>query len=89
MANHPSAVKRHRQSLKRRANNRDVKSKLSTLTRRVNEAITEGEQDQAKQGLLAASKALASAGSKGVIHPRAASRRTSRLARKVGRLSAE
>jgi small subunit ribosomal protein S20 len=89
VANHPSAIKRHRQSLIRRTSNRNVKSKLSTLVRRVNEAITEGNGDEAKQGLLAASKALASAGSKGVIHPRAASRRTGRLARKVARLSAQ
>ena len=41
MANHKSAIKRHRQSLKRRARNRSTKREVLTLTKRLLEASKE------------------------------------------------
>ncbi len=87
MANHPSALKRHRQSLKRRDANRSVKSRLHTLVRRVNEAILAEDGDTARSGLGDASKAMAKAASKGVLPRNTASRRTSRLAKRVAKLA--
>ncbi len=87
MANHPSALKRHRQSLRRRDANRTIKSTLRSLVRRVNEAVEAGEADKAREELGRASRALAKAATKGTIHPRNAARRTSRLARKVAGLA--
>jgi small subunit ribosomal protein S20 len=87
VANHPSALKRHRQSLRRRDANRIIKSTLRTIVRGVNEAVVAGEPDKAREELGRASRALAKAASKGTIHRRSASRRTSRLARKVAALS--
>ncbi len=88
MANHPSAIKRHKQSLKRRDANREVKSHIRTLVRRVNEAVEAGDAETANASLKNAARELARASSKGVLHTANASRRTGRLARKVAKLDA-
>lgn len=87
MANHPSAIKRHRQSRKRRAANQAEKARIRTITRKVETSTATGSAEQAKNALHEASQVLAKAASKGLIHPRTASRRTSRLAKKVAKLS--
>lgn len=87
MANHPSAIKRYRQSVKRRAANQAAKARIRTIARKVETTSATGNAEQAKKDLYEASRALAKAGSKGLIHPRTASRRTSRLAKKVAKLS--
>ncbi len=88
MANHPSAKKRHRQSEKTRKANHSVRAEIRTLVRKCNEAVTSGDAGAASESLRAASRALAKAASKGILHPRNASRRASRLARKVSVLNA-
>ncbi len=87
MANHPSAIKRHRQSLKKQASNKAVKSRIGTLTRRVNEAVAAGDVEAAQTALTDVSRGLAKAASKGTLHRSTASRRTSRLATKVAKLA--
>jgi small subunit ribosomal protein S20 len=87
LANHPSAKKRHRQSLLRRTRSRSAKSNVGGMVRKVNEAVTAGDKQAAETELRTASIALAKAASKGFIHSRNASRRVARLATKVGRLS--
>lgn len=88
MANHPSALKRHRQSLKRREAHRSRKSRIHTLVRAVDTAIGAGDQDAAAAGCRDASRALAKAASKGTLHKKTAARRASRLARRVAKASA-
>jgi small subunit ribosomal protein S20 len=83
VANHPSALKRHRQSRKRRTDNRSSKSRLHSLTRQVQESVTAGDRSEAEKRLREAAQALAKAASKGLIHATNAARRTSRLARRV------
>jgi small subunit ribosomal protein S20 len=87
VANHPSAAKRNRQSLKRRTRARAAKSTVSTFVTKVNAAIAAGDKQNAEAELKAASVVLAKAASKGVLHRRNASRRTARLAAKVGRMA--
>ena len=87
MANHPSAKKRHRQSLKRRSRARATKSTVSGLVRKVNETVESGDKQAAEAQLKTATVALAKAASKGTIHSRNASRRISRLAAKVAKLA--
>jgi small subunit ribosomal protein S20 len=87
VANHPSALKRHRQSRKRRTDNRSAKSRLSSMTRQVQESVTAGDKAEAQKRLRDASQALAKAASKGLIHAANAARRTSRLARRVATMS--
>lgn len=79
MANHPSALKRHLQSLKRNARNRSAKAALATQIKKArveiaNKAasITEGEVKNAV-------KLLARSARKGILHKKTASRRISRL----------
>ena len=83
MANHKSALKRHRQSLKRRARNVAVKSSLKTTIKKVREAITQKDAEKAQGLLIQTTKALDKAASKGVIHKNNAARRISRLAHSV------
>jgi len=79
LANHRSAIKRHRQSEQKRLKNRTVKSGVKTAVKRVRAAVQEGNVDEAKNLLKAASSELDSAASKGVLHKNNASRRISRL----------
>jgi small subunit ribosomal protein S20 len=64
-----------------------AKSKLRSQIRKVREAVTAGDAQAAAAELKSASQALAKASSKGLLHPRNASRRTGRLARTVAKLS--
>jgi small subunit ribosomal protein S20 len=88
VANHPSALKRHRQSEKRRQRNQAIKTHLRHLVRRVREAIGRRDVGAAVEGLKRATRALDRAVSKGVLHRNNASRRVSRLARAVRALDA-
>ncbi len=88
MANHKSAIKRHRQNLKRRERNRAVKSYLKTITKKVEAAVAAGNAEEAAKTLAAAVTALDKAASKGVIHRNTAARKKSRLSRKVNTLTA-
>ena len=83
MANHKSALKRHRQSLKRRARNVAVKSSLKTTIKKVREAITQKDSAKAQELFVQTTKAFDKAASKGVIHKNNAARRISRLAHSV------
>jgi small subunit ribosomal protein S20 len=51
LANHASAIKRHKQSEKRRLRNATVKSSLRTAVKKVTEAVTAGKADEAKTNL--------------------------------------
>lgn len=80
MANHPSALKRYRQSLRRQARNRARKSELKTLVK--NTRASEGK-DTVLAAFEAAVRAIDKAKSKGTLHAKTASRKISRLARWV------
>jgi small subunit ribosomal protein S20 len=83
VANHKSALKRHRQSLKRNARNVAVKSSLKTSIKKVREAVTEKDAGRARELLVEATRSLDKAASKGVVHKNNAARRISRLAQRV------
>ncbi len=89
MANHASAEKRNRQRIVRTARNRAVTSAVRTLVKRVRAAITAKDGAAAKKALLDATVALDSATSKGVLHPKAASRTVSRLSAAVHQLGVQ
>ncbi len=78
MANHPSAIKRARQNIKRRARNKHVAQTCRTLVKKAREAI-DGKDAAVADTVASAVQSLSAAGSKGVIHKRQASRRISRL----------
>ena len=87
MANHPSALKRHRQSAKRRLRNQAVKTRLRHLVRAVRTAVASRDPAAAAQTLERASRELDKAVTKGVLHRNSASRKISRLARAVSALA--
>ncbi|MFQ5849386.1 MAG: 30S ribosomal protein S20 [Candidatus Binatia bacterium] len=86
MAVHKSVIKRHRQSLKRRARNQQIKSRIKSLIKKARSAIESQDRDTALAQLREVNRALDKAGSKGVLKRNTASRRLSRLARSVARL---
>jgi small subunit ribosomal protein S20 len=87
VANHPSALKRHRQSEKRRLRNRALKTRLRHVVREVRSAVASGDAERAGKSLAQATRALDKAASKGVLHRNSASRRIARLTHAVGALS--
>ena len=46
MANHASAIKRHKQSEKRRERNTSVKSTVRTAVKKVKDAVAAGKADE-------------------------------------------
>jgi len=88
VANHPSALKRHRQSEKRRLRNRSIKTKLKNLVRQVREAVGSNDAEASTKTFATAARALDKAVAKGVLHRNNAARKISRLARAVARAGA-
>jgi small subunit ribosomal protein S20 len=83
-----SAMKRARQAVKRNLRNTSVLSSVKTVLKKVDEAIASGNREDAGKALLRAVTALNKAASKGVIHDNTASRKISRLTKKVNALPA-
>jgi small subunit ribosomal protein S20 len=83
-----SAIKRHKQSLKRRARNRHIRSTVKTAVKEVRSAIGENNMEKADRALAHAASVLSRAGSKGVLHRKTVARRVGRLAKAVGKASA-
>ena len=88
MAQHASAEKQMRQSLKRRARNRQNLSQLKTQVKKLRSAIAEGDAKAAQSLLPQTVGQIDKAAKKGVVHDNAAARYKSRLTRKVRALSA-
>ncbi len=88
MANHKSAEKRNRQAAVRRTRNRVNKTKMKNAIRKINVAVEEGSAEQAKVALQEAIPVIARTASKGTIHKRNASRKISRLTKRVKKLEA-
>lgn len=81
MANHKSALKRARQSEKRRVRNRSGRSAVRKHVKQFEEAAA-GEGD-AKAMLPSVMSAIARASSKGFMPKRRASRKIARLSRRL------
>lgn len=87
MANHKSALKRHRQSLVRRDRNRAMKTRVKNAVKKVRAAVEANDAEAATEALRGAMSTLDKAASKKVIHNRQAKRRIARLAAAVKGLS--
>lgn len=81
MANIKSQKKRNRQNETRRLRNKSIMSDLRTSIRKVHEAADAGEP--AGELFQMAQKKIDTAAAKGVIHPRTAARKKSRLAASI------
>jgi small subunit ribosomal protein S20 len=87
LAHHASALKQERQSLKKRARNRQNVSQLKTQVKKLRAAIEKGDGDAARKLLSETIGQIDKASKKGVVHDNAASRYKSRLSRKVNALA--
>jgi len=83
MANHPSALKRQRQTEKRRLRNKGCRSTINTTVKKIFTSLSEKDTDKAKEFYKEAVSCLDSAVTKGALHRKTASRRISRLTKKI------
>ena len=86
MANHASAKKRIRQTLKRTARNKHIRTNVRGLVKKVRVAIADGDKAAAQEALKSAVRRIDMAVSKGVYHRKTGSRYISRLTTQVGEL---
>ena len=86
MANHKSAEKRNRQSQARRLRHRVNKTLMKNAVRKVNEAVTAGTVEEAKEALKVAIPMIARTATKGSLHKKNASRKVSRLTRSINKM---
>ncbi len=86
MATHKSAEKRSKQAEKRQDRNMAVKSKVKTQIKTVLSAVESKDKEAAANSLEKTIPQIAKAAAKGIIHKRNASRKISRLTKKVNAL---
>jgi small subunit ribosomal protein S20 len=82
MANIKSQKKRNRQTEKRYARNKAIRSELKTREKNVMTAAEAGDTAKAEELLRIAQKQIDMAVTKGVLHANTAARRKSRLTRR-------
>ncbi len=78
-----SALKAHRQNIKRREHNRELRSKLRTGLKAIRKSLDGNDVEGAKKGLTAAQSLVDKMASKGIIHRNTAARYKSRLTARV------
>jgi small subunit ribosomal protein S20 len=88
VANIRSQIKRNRQTVKRQARNKAVRSELRTRSKRANAAIAE-DVESAEEAIRLAIKRIDKAAAKGVIHKNQAANRKSRLMARAAHSAAE
>lgn len=83
MANTLQAKKRVRRNAKREDINKARRSRIRTYVKKVELAVEAGNADEAKLALKEAQPELMRGVTKGVLHKKTASRKVSRLAKRV------
>ncbi len=86
MANHKSAIKRARQSEEQRQRNRSRKTRMKSAIRTLEESIASKSKETAVEELKQTVSVIEKTAAKGVIHRNTASRKISRLARRINAL---
>jgi len=87
MANTKSARKAVRKIARRTAVNKSRRSQMRTYVRKVEEAIASKDPAVAAEALRGAEPLIARAAQKGILHKNTASRKISRLAKRVKALA--
>jgi small subunit ribosomal protein S20 len=83
MAHHKSAKKRIRQTERRTEVNDARTSRVRTFVKKVETAIASGDKAAAASALRAAEPELQRGVTKGIVHRNAASRKVSRLSKRI------
>jgi len=86
LANHKSALKRIRQSERRRKRNQHVRTQMRTMVKRCREAYEAGDAAKAAEAFKIAEREIRRAATKGVIPKQRADRSVGRLAKALGAL---
>lgn len=79
----PSAIKRAKQNLVRRARLQPYKTQMKTMMRKLSDAVKAGKKDEAVALLPQVYKTIDTAAKKNLIHFRTASRKKSLAARMI------
>ena len=88
MANTPQSKKRARQLVRKTEVNKIRRSRIRTFLRKVEDAISTGDQVAARAALKSAQPELMRGVTKGVYHKNTAARKLSRLSARVKAISA-
>lgn len=80
---HASAVKAHRQTIKRTIRNRAHRSRLRTALKSMRSAIDAGRIDEAKAALSETVSIIDKMSKNGIIHDNAAARYKSRISKRL------
>jgi small subunit ribosomal protein S20 len=88
VASHDSALKAHRQNIKRREHNRQLRTRLRSALRDIRAAIDTNDPAQVKDALRQTISLVDKLAAKGLIHRNTAGRYKSRLAARVTRRTA-
>lgn len=88
MANTSSAKKATRQMIRRTEVNKARRTRVKSNVRSVEEAIASGDHAKAEAALKAAQPVLTRTAQQGMMHKKTASRKISRLAKRVKAMSA-
>lgn len=83
MATHKSAEKRATQNVKRNDRNIALRSRIKTVIKSVTASVSTKNKEEAVKSLQSAIPAIARAAARGAFHKNTASRRISRLTKKV------
>lgn len=83
MANHKSALKRAKQNQIKQVRNRAVRTRIKNVVKQVLAAIKEKPAAEAHDVMNMAQSVIDKGVSKGVIHKKTASRKISRLSKKI------
>ncbi len=87
MANIKSAKKRILVNETKAARNKQIKSKVKTVIKKVDAAVAAGDKDLAKTNLVEAVSEIDKACSKGVFHKNTAARKVSRLSKAINNIA--
>ena len=87
MANTSSAKKAARQAIKRTEMNKSRRTRLKNEVKNVETAIAAGDKNTAMAALKAAEPVLVRNAQKGVVHKKTASRKVSRLTKRVNAMA--
>lgn len=89
MANHKSAEKRARQSIKRSKRNSTALSTVRTFEKKLISAIASGDKKVTETALNECMKMTQKAAAKGVLHAKTAARKLSRLSKQATKATAK
>lgn len=87
MANIKSAKKRILVNETKAARNKQIKSKVKTMIKKVDAAVAAGDKGVAKTSLVEAVSEIDKACSKGVFHKNTAARKVSRLSKAINNIA--